>query len=83
MTEEAERCEQRALWCDSQAEKWRLKGLDGLAEAYRQRAEDWKAEAARWRKRKPEEGTQEALKALYELAATPGRGEVNLRSTQR
>ena len=55
MNEEAHRCEQRALWCEGQAEKWRLKGLHDLAERYRERAEDWRQEAERWRKRKPEE----------------------------
>jgi len=51
-----EKARQRALWCECQAAKWRLKGWDDLADAYERRAADWRAEAERWKARQAREG---------------------------
>lgn len=56
MRRHEEKARQRALWCECQAEKWRLKGWDDLADAYERRAADWRAEAERWKARRAREG---------------------------
>lgn len=63
MSEEAERCEQRAQWCAEQAERWRRRGYVGLAGAYAMRGEDWRDEARRWRARQLEGGCYGAHRA--------------------